>query len=384
MNQTFIREHREDDIRELALQAHRYSGIDVPFCVQQIAGWQTARRKLPTWAATEGILFPVHLSMEQCSSEQAAAYKRSICKPGHSLTDLTAGFGVDVTVMGRAFEHVNYVERNAELCDIARNNLPLLGIRHFTVFCTNAEDVLEQLPHQSLIYLDPARRDNNGGKVVAISDCTPDLSALQDRLLAHADCVMAKLSPMLDLTNILRELHHVSEIHIVSVDGECKEVLVMLQGSVPEDNEPQLFCVNIVKGKPLVFRAQLNDKSAPCIFADTPGAYLYEPNASIMKAGCFRQLATHYGLLKLHPESHLFTSDALVPDFPGRTFRIRQVMGLKDKSLRSLGKANLTVRNFPATVAELRKRLKLRDGGSDYLFATTLADGSHVILCCEY
>lgn len=385
MNQTFIREHREDDIRELALQAHRYSGIDVSFCVQQIAGWQTASRKLPTWAETEGVLFPVHLSMEQCSSEVTAEYKAGIAGGGENMTDLTAGFGVDATIIGRKYRHLNYVERNTELCDIARNNLPLLGIRDFEVICDDATEVIKSLPHQDLIFIDPARRDGHGGRVVAIGDCTPDLTRLQDSLLERADRVMVKLSPMLDIANIMRELHHVHEIHIVSVDGECKELLVLQEVKpLPDDKGTgAIHCVNIVKGKAQVFRADMNDKAADCSFATSPKAYLYEPNASIMKAGCFRQLAEHYGVEKLHAESHLYTSDTLLTDFPGRAFAVRNVCTLKDKTLKGLKKANITVRNFPASVADLRKRLKLADGGSNYLFATTLADNSHVILVCE-
>lgn len=377
----FIIEHRADDPRDLALRQSRYPDIDIPYAVGQIAAWQTAKKKLPLWAATEGIIYPVHLSMEQCSSQLTAEYKGSIVEAGSNFTDLTSGFGVDATMIGRKFEHVNYVERNEDLCDIARNNLPLLGIKNLDVHNADAADVLQTLPHQSLIFLDPARRDEHGGKTVQISDCTPDVSALQDELLTKADKVMIKLSPMLNIADINKELKCVKEIHIVSVDNECKEVLAVLSSNVPAD-DCHIVCVNLrSNGEKQAFAiAQEEERKAECHYSSDVKTYIYEPNTSIMKAGCFKSLAEAYGLDKLHPSSHLYTSQQLLSDFPGRIFEVKSVYGLKDKALKSIKKANLTVRNFPSTVAELRKRLKLHEGGDIYLFATTLADESKVMI----
>lgn len=377
----FIIEHRADDPRDLALRQSRYPDIDIPYAVGQIAAWQTAKKKLPLWAATEGIIYPVHLSMEQCSSQLTAEYKGSIVEAGSNFTDLTSGFGVDATMIGRKFEHVNYVERNEDLCDIARNNLPLLGIKNLDVHNADAADVLQTLPHQSLLFLDPARRDEHGGKTVQISDCTPDVSALQDELLAKADKVMIKLSPMLNIADINKELKCVKEIHIVSVDNECKEVLAVLSSNGPAD-DCRIVCVNLrSNGEKQAFAiVQEEERKAECHYSSDVKTYIYEPNTSIMKAGCFKSLAEAYGLDKLHPSSHLYTSQQLLSDFPGRIFEVKSVYGLKDKALKGIKKANLTVRNFPSTVAELRKRLKLHEGGDIYLFATTLADESKVMI----
>jgi len=396
----FILQHRNDDPRDLALHASKYKDIDVPYAVQQIAAWQMAKRKLPLWAAVDEVLYPVHLSMEQCSSQVTAEYKAQIAAKlpieHDSLTDLTSGFGVDATMMGRKFKHLNYVERNEELCSIARNNLPLLGVNDFDVHHADALDVLQELEHQSLIFLDPARRDEHGGKTVQISDCTPDVTKLQDQLLSKADMVMVKLSPMLDIANVLRDLRNVQQIHVVSVDNECKEILVVMGQSATEQHLP-IYCVNIKsKGTTESFTYYLdNERTAECHYADadelcamvngaSSALYLYEPNVSIMKAGCFKSLARTYNIYKVHPSSHLYISDRLIEDFPGRTFRISNIYQLKDKALKSIKKANLTVRNFPASVAELRKRLKISEGGDLYLFATTLSDDRKVIIAAKY
>lgn len=376
----FILQHRNDDPRDLALRQSRYPDVNIPYAVQQIAAWQMAKKKLPLWAENDHIIYPVHLSMEQCSSQVTAEYKASIISDGETMTDLTAGFGVDATIIGKRFKHLNYVERNEELCRIANNNLPLLGVKDFDVINSNAEEVLSDLSNQSLIFLDPARRDEHGAKTVLIGDCTPDVTQLQDVLLEKADLVMIKLSPMLDIANIQKELKCVKEIHIVSVDNECKEVLVLMSKDATNNS---IHCTNITKQNIQKYVATADDRNAECHYAKEPSSYLYEPNVSIMKAACFRGIAETYCVEKLHPSSHLYTSDKLIADFPGRIFKVENVFSLKDKALKGIKKANLTVRNFPSTVAELRKRLKLNEGGSDYLFATTLADESKVIIKCS-
>lgn len=393
----FILQHRNDDPRDLALRQSRYPNIDVSYAVQQIAAWQTARKKLPLWAENDAVIYPVHLSMEQCSSQLTAEYKASLLplqgreeQTGKfTLIDLTAGFGVDATMMGRTVDKLIYVERNEELCKIANNNLPLLGVKDFEVINGQAEDVLDALPNREnissqkdevIIFLDPARRDEHGGKTVQIGDCTPDVSQLQDVLLDKADLVMIKLSPMLDIANIVKELKCVKEIHVVSVENECKELLVLMSKDAANCS---VHCINITKQNIQKYIASNSDREAECHYVNELSAYLYEPNVSIMKAACFRGIAQTYNIDKLHPSSHLYTSDKLIADFPGRIFKVENVFSLKDKALKSIKKANLTVRNFPSTVAELRKRLKINEGGSDYLFATTLADESKVIIKCS-
>ncbi len=409
----FIRENADKDIRLLALSAKKNPDVDLSFALDQIAGRQTARQKLPSWAATDDIVYPPHLSMEQCSSEQTARYKMKLSspsphpssKPSHpsSLIDLTGGFGVDFSFMSRGFERAVYVERQENLCDIARHNFALLGMNNAEVVCGDGVDYLKSLDRVSVIYLDPARRNEHGGKTYAISDCTPDVIELKDLLLQKADRVIVKLSPMLDWHKAISDLGDaVAEVHIVSVDNECKELLLIMQSPEAEDvsrKAVKVVCVNneeefVFRSEELGVREADNELSIKhyelsiangCSSTESP--FLYEPNASIMKAGCFSAIEQTFGVKQLERNSHLFVSESFVEDFPGRKFRIRTVttMNKKDikKALSGIDKANISVRNFPISVAELRKRLKIKEGGSDYIFATTLIDKSHVLLLCS-
>ena len=388
----FIREHRHDDVRQLALQAARYPDIDMQQALQQIAGWQTARTKLPEWAATDGIIYPPRLSMEQCSSEATAKYKAKVLDPSPStVIDLTGGFGVDFSYMARGFQKAVYVERQPHLCEAARHNFQLLGLENTEVVCGDGVEYLKNLPSpfnaQSplTIYLDPARRDENGKKTYAISDCTPDVVALKDLLLEKAGRVMIKLSPMLDWHKAVDDLGEVVEVHIVSVDNECKELLLVLAknpaaplrvvcANIRHDTETELF----------EFFPSNDSLSIPLSPVLRERDFLYEPNASIMKAGCFAEVAHRFGVQPTGSNSHLFLSPQFIPDFPGRKFQIEKVTSMNKKELKhaigGLTKANITVRNFPLSVAELRKRLKLADGGDTYIFATTLGEKDHVLL----
>lgn len=384
-NETFIAQNRDADIKALAL-SKAPEGIDLHYCLQQIEGRQIARRKLPSWAKTEGIIYPVKLSLEQCSSEQTARYKQQLVERllphgRQKMADLTGGFGIDFSFLAQLFAESNYVERNEQLCEIALHNLPLLGLPNAKVHCTTGEDFIDSTEHFSLIYLDPSRRDAVGRKMVALSDCSPDIEALQDKLLDLAPTVMVKLSPMIDIQDILRRLHNIKEVHVVSVSGECKEVLVVL---CKEESNVSFHCTNITTQ---VHTFCTDKRDAEPAIAPKPERYLYEPNASILKAGVQNVLCQNYNIRKLHPFSHLFTSSYFIKDFPGRTFLIEDYCGFAKKELKTMladiSQCNLTVRNFPATVAELRKRLKLREGGDCYLFATTLSDGSHALLRCR-
>ena len=383
--QSFVKEHRNDNVCELALRAHTFSATDFKYALQQIEGWQRAQKKLPTWAQTDGIQFPPHLNMEQCSSELTARYKSEIVDGGENVTDLTAGFGVDAAMIGKKFGCLTYVDQSEALCKIASNNLPLLGVKNVHVICGTAEVILQTLPHQNLIFIDPARRDANGGKVVSIADCTPNVALIQERLMEHADMVMVKLSPMLDVRNMERDLHMVGEIHIVSVDNECKELLVKMQHDC---SAVRIYCVNLLSSgdKDVFTFTRDEERVAECKYTTEMGKYIYEPNASIMKAGCYKTLASRFGLVKLHPNSHLYTSfeDEPVRNFPGRCFKVEIFSTLNKKSVKTvlggIEKANLTVRNFPMSVAELRKKIKLREGGDLYLFATTMADEKKVLI----
>ena len=427
----FIQEYREKDTRQLALQSARFPDVDMPYALDQIKGWQTARRKLPTWAACDGIVYPPHLSMEQCSSEPTAQYKLNLAMEwagrvdhASSMTDLTGGFGVDFSFTSCAFASATYVERNAQLCSMVEHNLPLLGIDNAKVVCADAVDYLSTLDMQTMIFLDPARRDQHGAKTVMLADCTPDVVQLLPQLLKKSRFTMLKLSPMLDWHKAVEDLQGtVREVHIVSVGGECKELLLVLSEEI--ESELKVFCADLEAGGSSLssgssssscsslssepsFPRTPSSPSAPShpstpshasLFVYTPGSlrpapnsklktqnskFLHEPNASIMKAGCFDELAAAYGVSPVSRNSHLFLSAEPVDGFPGRIFSIERVTTLNKRELRQAlagtEKANIATRNFPLSVAELRKRLKLKDGGDVYIFATTTAEDEHLLL----
>lgn len=390
----FIREYRERDIRQLALQANRFPDVDMPYALDQIQGWQIARRKLPKWAACDGVIFPPHLSMEQCSSEPTAQYKLNLAMEwaervdhASSMTDLTGGFGVDFSFTSCAFAAATYVERNEQLCHIVEHNLPLLGLNNATVVCADAVEYLSTVEPQTMLFLDPARRDEHGAKTVMLADCTPDVVQLLPKLLEKSRFTMLKLSPMLDWHKAVDDLQGtVREVHIVSVGGECKELLLVLSTVV--ESELKVCCADL---------STASDTSS--LFVYTPGSsapvvnsklktqnskFLHEPNASIMKAGCFDELAAAYGVSPVSRNSHLFLSDEPIEDFPGRSFVVERVTTMNKgelrKALAGIEKANIATRNFPLSVAELRKRLKIKDGGDVYIFATTTAEGEHLLL----
>lgn len=387
----FVREHCDDDVRALALQARRDGDVDLPWALDQIQGRQTARRKLPSWAATDGIVYPPHLSMEQCSSEQTALYKCAIVEDlpkscRRTLIDLTGGFGVDFAFMARHFEQACYVERQEHLCETARHNFEKLGLKHVRVVHDEAENVLKGLdcePSSTLIYLDPARRDNNCGRTYAIADCTPDVLAMKNRLLEVAHHVLVKLSPMLDWHKTVSDLGEcVAEVHIVSVANECKELLVLM--SADYQGDPVVHCVNDEQS--LVFSSSDGDEGLVLARSEV-AVYLFEPNASVMKAGCFGVLTRRYPVAALAVDSHLFVACEDVEDFPGRRFKVSAVTTMNKKelgrALSGITRANVAVRNFPMTAQQLRQRLRLQDGGDIYIFGTTTADGNHLLYICR-
>lgn len=411
----FIREHPSDDVRNLALQAKKYPKVDMQTAITQIAGRQVATEKIPSWKELEDIWYPKHLSLEQCSSEITARYKAKILQnfldklqsnhpsesqlyypQADSFADLTGGFGIDCSFLAAGFKSAIYVERQEELCEIAAHNFPVLGLNHISVRNEDGVDYLTTMSPVDCIFLDPARRNEHGGKTVAISDCEPNVAELEDLLLSKANCVMIKLSPMLDLSLALKELRHTQEAHIISVNNECKELLLLLekaiQGKAEEKiKEIPIHCINLsTKGaqeeQQFSFTREQEQRST-CTYTATLNTYLYEPNSSLLKAGAFRSIAAAFSLQKLHPNSHLYTSDALVEHFPGRIFRIVSQFSLNKKEIKEglsdLKKANITVRNFPATVAELRKRTKLAEGGDTYLFASTLNNEQKLLIRCE-
>lgn len=470
MNQAtrdFIRQHQDEDVRQLAFLGSKNSDVDMPFALDQIRGRQMARVKLPRWANIDGIIYPPHISMEQCSSEVTAMYKAElaarllnseICEfatkgtvvpkftknddtlgkqENVSFLDMTGGFGVDFSYIAAQLG-VNsvYVERQAHLCEAAKENFERLGLKNAIVkngdgvevlhgfsTCDADSQISKEMPLR-LIFIDPARRDDAGNKVVSLQDCTPDVTLLQDEMLEKSDFVIIKLSPMLDWHRAVSELKCVREVHIVSTGNECKELLLVLSSSFgkktkssaeadedkasetdDETSHLKIYCINDNQ----VMSYDETDKSVVSIASgiecgivglekcsseenDLPQdnckpLYLYEPNASLMKAGCFGVISSRYGVKMLAKNSHLFVSEDPVADFPGRSFRIKAVSSFNKKDIKrqlsGITKANIATRNFPLSVTELRKRLKLKDGGDTYIFATTLSDESHVLFICE-
>ncbi len=444
--QDFIRQHQDDDVRQLAFLASKYPEVDMPFALDQIRGRKMARVKLPRWASLEGIIYPPHISMEQCSSESTALYKAELAArllglPVSSsgtemkaeneieFVDLTGGFGVDFSyIAARLGVKSMYVERQVHLCEAAKENFGRLGLKNAIVKNGDGIEVLHSFHPKKkdaasaddslgitydqprsllktnlglkIIFIDPARRDDAGNKVVSLKDCTPDVTVLQEEMLSKVDYVIIKLSPMLDWHRAISELSHVREVHIISVNNECKELLLVLSarnmgdmeassadGEVKHAGNLRIYCVNDAQS---FVCDELDMKSssvriAPPVLEEMQ--YLYEPNASLMKAGCFSVLSGRYDARMLSKNSHLFVSQAPIEAFPGRSFRIIAVSSFNKKELkRHLGgitKANIATRNFPLSVAELRKRLKLKDGGETYIFATTLSDESHVLMITE-
>ena len=514
--QDFIRQHQDDDVRQLAFLGSKYPEVDMPFALDQIRGRKMARIKLPRWASLEGIIYPPHISMEQCSSESTALYKAELAarllglpvssssaekenksekenesanenevakasdshfskirefagdravdsefaingatsenqqiltKPGEDVNetkedvskadfseeigfvDLTGGFGVDFSyIAARLGVKSMYVERQAHLCDAAKENFGRLGLKNAIVKNGDGIEVLHSFHPKKkdvasdddslgitydqprsllktnlglkIIFIDPARRDDAGNKVVSLKDCTPDVTVLQEEMLSKADYVIVKLSPMLDWHRAISELSHVREVHIISVNNECKELLLVLSarnmgemeassadGEVKHAGNLRIYCINDAQS---FVCDELDMESSSVKISPSPleaMQYLYEPNASLMKAGCFGVLSERYDARMLSKNSHLFVSREPIAAFPGRSFRIIAVSSFNKKELKrylsGITKANIATRNFPLSVAELRKRLKLKDGGETYIFATTLSDDSHVLVITE-
>ena len=375
----YIRENLNADVPTLALKKAPV-GTDVSLALRQIEARQLLKKKVPSWSENEDLLFPAHLSIEQCSSEASAHYKARLLQ-GQTFADLTGGLGIDTYFIAQHFQQADYVERQAELCGLAMHNYEVLKA-NVKVWNETAEEYLAHCEPKDCIFIDPARRDEHGRKTVSIADCTPDVSALQGRLLQKAEKVMIKLSPMLDISKALEELHHVKEVHVVAVANECKELVFILERGY--QGEPQFVCVNLMTPQPVVCFTQEEERQCPSRLADGVLNYLYEPNPAVMKAGCSKMLTERFGIFKLHKNSNLYTSNRLIPDFPGRIFEVEDWAPYNKKAkqtlLQGVEKASIAVRNFPLSVAELRRVLKIKDGDIVYLFATTLKGEERVII----
>lgn len=384
----FVKEHAGDDLTRLLLSASRYPSIDVPFAVDQIASRRQIKEKLPLWYANDDLLFPSKISAEQCSSEQTASYKQRLVKEDETLCDLTGGLGIDSYYFSRKVRQVTYIERFPAYCEAARNNFSALGVDNIMVMEGDSTMLISQLPRTDVFYIDPARRGEGNKRVFALQDCEPDLPALLPELFRHAPKVIAKLSPMADIRLTLELLPGTVEVHVLSVKNECKELLFVVERDASVTS-PAIHCINYTgNGEEESFIFTLQDESREELhLSGQVKNYLYEPNSSLLKAGAFKCTATRFGLEKLHTSSHLYTSDTGVAVFPGRSFVVEEVFPFTGKLCKGISgqipRANITVRNFPLSVEELRKRTKIMDGGDVYLFATTQADNSKILVKCR-
>lgn len=382
--QEFIEKYRQTDAAKAALIASQYPEVDRVFAIRQIDGYQRAKDKLPELSHQQGWIWPPRINLEQCSSEQTAKYKRSIIdrlssqlSPLHpqlptTITDLTGGFGIDAYYMGTT----DYVEQNAELCEIVAHNMALTA-RPTRIHNTTAEAYLngEAAQHTArFIYLDPARRDSHGGKVFRLEDCTPNIVELYPTLMNRCEVLMLKLSPMLDITEALRRLPDAREVHIVAVKNEVKEVLIVCHTLT---DTLRYTCVNLDSNDPVLEVYEADDIPSPALVAAHLGTYLYEPNAAIMKAGLYSELSHQYELAMLAENSHLYTSDTLVENFPGRIWTAHEAT---KEELKSLSQANILTRNYPLRPEEIKKKYRLRDGGTTYLIGTRTIGGPTLLI----
>lgn len=382
----FILENANVNVHQLALRSGRFPLVDMQLAIRQIAGRQKIKSKIPLFYSADDILYPAQLSIEQSSSESTANYKSTLCE-GNTLVDLTGGFGVDCCFMSRQFKEVVYVERQEELCELAQHNFNVLNKNHIHVIHAETEQYLTQMQHMDWIFIDPARRSKTGNKVVFLSDCEPNVSALSSFLLEKAKNVMIKLSPMMDITAAVRDLPNTSEIHIISVENECKEILLILKPAFSD--KPIVKTINIIKNNKMQTFDFDQDKelNASVLFCSAIEKYLYEPNAAIMKSGAFKLIGERYELHKLHKNTHLYTSNELKADFPGRIFEVIKEWGTSKNELKNeierVSKANISTRNYPLSADDLRKKLNIKDGGDVYLFACTILNERKVILECQ-
>jgi len=376
---TFINEHLYSDVRTLALKKTPFSDVSMQKLLFQIEGKRKAKEKIPSFFQIDDIIYPPTVSMEQCSSEQTASYKATLCG-GNQLIDLTGGFGVDTWMFSKKFNEVIYCEKNEELVNIARHNFSILHLQNIVIQHGNGIDFLK---HQNRtfdwIYIDPSRRDQHNRKMHSFSDCTPDVVENLDSLFQYGERIILKSSPMLDIEKAISELKQVEAIHIVAVKNEVREVLYLLKKT--HQTPIITTAVNICPDKTQSFSFSKEKLQNTKVTFSMPLTFLYEPNAAVMKSGAFNLVSEQFNISKLHKNSHLYTSEHYISNFPGKIFKIKEVMAYKP--VKDLSQVNISVRNFPDTPDKVRKKLNLRDGGNIFLFCTTLINEKPMIIYCE-
>ena len=378
--QEFINSQMNSSASDIMLKASSYHDWDMKAIVQQLVGKQIAKKKLPTWFQNNEVLYPVRLSMEQCSSEATAKYKTTIINSGRGI-DLTGGFGVDTFFLSKKSESLIYCERNKDLALLVTNNLKVLNQYNCKLYVGDGVEYLKNINKIDWIFIDPSRRKESQ-RVFRLDDCEPNVIDLIDLFFDKAEHVLIKTSPLLDIRQTLCDLKSVKEVHVIAVNNDCKEVLYLLEKDFT--GETQIFCVNLKKEHKEEFLFTLSEEREALSLYSEPLEYIYEANAAIMKAGAFKSIASKHELYKLHKHSHLYTSQKLISEFPGRRFNVKEVLNPDKKSLTKLPKkANLACRNYPHKVDVLKKKLKINDGGNDYIFATTLKGEQLKLIVCE-
>lgn len=367
------------EISKLAFAGSPFENISVQELIQQIEGRRKSEKKLPKWFDALGILYPPKLNLEQTSSEITANYKASLVN-GQNIADITGGFGIDSYYFSEKIENVNHFEINAELSEIAKHNFEVFGKNN--VFCF-AKDGLDEILQNNydVVYADPSRRHDSKGKVFFLKDCQPNIPAKISEILKKCKTFLLKTSPMLDISVGLSELEHVSEIHIVAVDNEVKELLWLLKKDFIGNLE--IMTINFTKTKSEIFSFMWKESAIPEY--NLPFKYLYEPNAAILKSGAFDLISEKFRLKKLHINTHLYTSDTLI-EFPGRRFIVKKNIPYKKPEIKAaltFKKANIATRNFPESVETLRKKWKIRDGGDKYLFFVTSEKKKQMLVCSK-
>lgn len=379
----FILKFREQKIAEVALSLSKQPDLDKYFILRQINGWQKAKQKLQAWSMIEDLHYPPLISMEQCSSEATAKFKANLFK-GQTLVDLTGGFGVDSYQFSKSFERVHYLEPYQPLFEVVEYNFKLLKAQNIYLYLQTAEDFIQKQKdfEYSVCYIDPSRRDA-GKKVFLLADCQPNIIELSAKIFDFCPKIVVKTSPLLDIKQSIGELGNVAAVHVLALRNECKELLfVMEQGF---EGETRICAHNLLAETVQSFSFDFEEEAHCQIEYSYPLSYIYEPNAAIMKAGAFKSISKRFLLKKIASNSHLYTSNQLIEDFPGRKFKLEQQLPYQPKAFKKAGikKANLTTRNFKASVEQIRKKLKLKAGGENYIFATSLKDNSPKLLLCK-
>ncbi|MEI7584703.1 class I SAM-dependent methyltransferase [Runella sp.] len=380
---TFIQQHLQSAPTSLLLKY----GKEKEFLIGQIESRQKARHKLPTWYAEPRLVFPPAVSVEQSSSELTGHYKASLVA-GAYLIDATGGMGIDSYFFSQRCESVTYIEQNEKLVQSAQHNFDVLKVGNIRCIQGDSINFLHQLEGKTdWMYVDPARRAADNRRVVGLKDCEPDVVEYLPLLLQKANHILIKASPLLDIKQTLSDLPFVTTVHVVAVENECKELLFELNEFNNHSSGVQVKTINFKNdGSQQVFDFQWKQEATMAVTLSDPQRYVYEPNVAVLKAGAFKSIANAFGLAKIAPHSHLYTSENLKIDFPGRIFEVQAMVKADSKALAPYlpdAKANLTVRNFPTTTDELRKKLKLKDGGDVYLLATTLSNGDKRLLVCK-